>query len=527
MMLNKPSLESAEQRKSAVALLILVALLGVILALYVSRFGLGTTGDSVRYLMGAQNILAGEGFGRSAADGTVRPITMFAPFFSTAISGLGLIGSILEGARFLQALLFGANIFLVGRLIYRHTTSLWASLTGAVIILVSESVVLFHAWLMPEALYIFLILLTIYFLTSYLETRRIYSLILMAIFAGLATLTRYVGISLVALIFISILLMRSDSWKKRLTNILIVAVLSLGPASLWIARNFVVAGDAVNRAIRFHPIPAELIRAYRAEISFWFVPEQLGLRHSIRRFLMMLLGFVPPAAYIILELRGTFLKRDARRGPFWTLPWVLMAYAVLYVATFVLNLTFLDALLDFNTVARYLTPIYVIGVIFFVIVFHGLAVRAQKSWALRAGIAVIGISLIALYAQNSLSIVMDPIPSLGYTGLKLERQETVERLESINRSAAIISNDPELVFMLSDRTAYMAPIRYDANIGEEREDFDEQIEATRRKLNEGGILVLFTPINDSVIKVINLLEVELIDSFYGSSFYAYPRVIDQ
>lgn len=199
----------------------------------------------------------------------------------------------------------------------------------------------------------------------------------------------------------------------------------------------------------------------------------------------------------------------------------------MYVATFVLNLTFLDALLDFNTVAKYLTPIYVIGVIFFVIVFHGLAVRAQKSWALRAGIAVIGISLIALYAQNSLSIVMDPIPSLGYTGLKMERQETVERLESINRSAAIISNDPELVFMLSDRTAYMAPIRYDANIGEEREDFDEQIEATRRKLKEGGILVLFTPINDSVIKDINLLEVELIDSFYGSSFYAYPRVIDQ
>jgi len=291
MMLNKPSLDSAEQRKSAVALLLLVALLGVILVLYASRFGLGTTGDSVRYLMGAQNILAGEGFGRSAADGTVRPITMFAPLFSTAISALGLIGSILEGARFLQALLFGANIILVGRLIYRHTTSLWASLTGAVIILVSESVLLFHAWLMPEALYIFLILSTIYLLTSYLETHRIYSLILTAIFAGLATLTRYVGISLVALIFISIVLMSSDSWKKRLTNIFIVAVLGLGPVSLWIARNFVVAGDALNRAVRFHPIPAELIRAYRAEISFWFVPEQLGLRHSTRRFLMMLLGY--------------------------------------------------------------------------------------------------------------------------------------------------------------------------------------------------------------------------------------------
>lgn len=527
MMLNKASLESAKRRKSATVLLILVALLGMILVLYASRFGLGTTGDSVRYLMGAQNILAGEGFGRSAADGTVRPITMFAPLFSTAISALGLIGSILEGARFLQALLFGANIFLVGRLIYRHTTSLWASLTGAVIILVSESVVLFHAWLMPEALYIFLILLTIYFLTSYLETRRIYSLILMAVFAGLATLTRYVGISLVALIFISILLMRGDSWKKRLTNILIVAVLSLGPVSLWIARNFVVAGDAVNRVIGFHPIPIELIRAYRAEISFWFAPEQLGFRHSIRKTLLILLGLVAPIAYFALELQDKYLKKDTRRSPFLHMPWILLIYSFLYVGTFVVNLTFLDVFLDFNAVARYLTPIYVVGVTFFVIAYHGLAIRAQKWWPFKAVIAVIAIGLITLYAQNTLAIVKEPIPFLGYTGLKMERQETVEMLASNNPAAPIISNDPELVFMLSGRTAYMIPIRYDAHLGIERDDFDEQIEATRRKLNEGGVLVLFPPINDSVIQVINLLEVELIDSFYGSLFYAYPQVIDQ
>lgn len=105
--------------------------------------------------------------------------------------------------------------------------------------------------------------------------------------------------------------------------------------------------------------------------------------------------------------------------------------------------------------------------------------------------------------------------------------ETVERLDSLNQAAPIISNDPEMVFILSDRTAYMLPIRYDAIIGEERDDFDQQIEATRRKLNDGGMLVLFSPINDYLNEVINLLEVELIDSFYGSSFYAYPQVIDE
>jgi 4-amino-4-deoxy-L-arabinose transferase-like glycosyltransferase len=525
--LDKPIPDQVQQRKIATALLLLVAILGVILILYISRFGLGTTGDSVRYLMGAENILAGEGFGRTAADGEVRPITMFAPFFSTAISGLGLIGSIFDGARFLQALLFGASIFLVGHLIYRHTLSLWASLTGAVIILVSESVVLFHAWLMPEALYIFLMLLSIYLLTLYLENSRTYLLILMAIVAGLATLTRYVGISLIALAYVSILLMSGTNWKIRLREIVMISVFGLGPVALWIARNVVVAGDIVNRVLSYHPVSVELIRAYRAEISFWFVPEQLGLRHVVRQIIMIFLAFVAPVTYFSLELRDGFLKKGIRRDPSRYLVWILIIYAAIYVVTFVLNLTFLDALLDFNTVPRYLTPLYVICVAIFVIVFHGLALRAQKWWAPRVVIAAIGISLIVLYAQNTLPILLDPTPSLGYTGIKMERTDIVERLESINRAAPIISNDPELVYILADRAAYMLPIRYDANIGKEREDFDLQIEATRRKLNDGGMLVLFSPINDSVTEVINLLEVELIDSFYGSSFYAYAQVINE
>jgi hypothetical protein len=476
--------------------------------------------------MGAQNIRAGEGFGRSAADGEVRPITMFAPLFSTVISGLGWTGSIFDGARYLQALLFGASIFLVGNLIYRHTTSLWASLTGAVIVLVSESVVLFHIWLMPEALYIFLMLFTIYLLTVYIESGKTSLLILMAIFSGMATITRYVGVSLIGLAVISVLLMGENNLKRRLRDIGIVILFGLGPFGLWILRNINISGDAVNRVFRFHPVPTELIRAYRAEISFLFVPEQLGFPHAIRRFLMILLGIAAPVGYYALKLRES-LKTGLKRRTFLSLPWLLLIYAFLYLGTFIINLTFLDAFIDFDSIGRYLTPIYVIGVIVFVIVFHGLALRVQKWWIPKVVITAIGISLIVLYAQNTLTIIMNPIPSLGYTGLKMERQETVDRLETINRSAPIISNDPELIFMLSDRTAYMFPIRYDANKGEEREDFDQQIEATRRKLNNGGMLVLFTPINDAVIEVIDLLEVELIDSFYGSSFYAYPQAVGE
>lgn len=525
--MGKVVFNQLQGRRLANLLLILVSASGAILILDTSRFGLGTTGDSVHYLMGAENIIGGEGFGRSAADGTVRPITMFAPLFSTAISGWGLIGSIFDGARYLQAFLFAASIYLLGRLVLHHTSSLWATLAGAFILLASKNVILYHTWLMPEALYISLMLLSIYMLTLYLENRRTRLLILTSLAAGLATLTRYVGISLIALVFVYIFLKDEIGLKKRLREIALLALFGLGPIVLWLGRNFVVAGDAVNRAIRFHPVPAELVRAYRAEISYWFVPEQLGLPHSIRRFLMILIGILAPVTYYLLELREALAKKSLNRANFLALPWILLIYTGLYLGTFFINLTFLDAFIDFDTVGRYLTPIYVIGVIIFVIVYHELGIRMRRWWFPWAIIAGIGISLITLYAHNSLSLINDPGPYLGYTGIKMEQQETVQRLESISRSAAIITNDPEMVYMLANRTAYMLPIRYDANIGAEREDFDQQIEATRRKLDQGGMLVIFSPISDSAFEVIDLLEVELIDSFYGSLFYGYPWVIDR
>ena len=150
------TLNSDQLRKFGLAMLLLLAVGGVALVLYHSRYGLGTTGDSVHYLMGAQNILSGEGFGRTTASGEVRPITMLPPFYSTAMASTGLLGlEIPDGARVLNALLFGANIFLVGLLVYRHTKSVWASLTGAAVILTFRDVIQYHAWQMPEALFIF------------------------------------------------------------------------------------------------------------------------------------------------------------------------------------------------------------------------------------------------------------------------------------------------------------------------------------------------------------------------------------
>jgi hypothetical protein len=190
-----------------------------------------------------------------------------------------------------------------------------------------------------------------------------------------------------------------------------------------------------------------------------------------------------------------------------------------------LNLTFFDAVIDFNVIPRYLTPIFIVVVILFVVVVHGLLDFWKGSLIPRAITLALAAFIIALYAQNSISMLQDPIPSLGYTGLREERADTISMLESLDRTKPIISNDPEMVFVFLNRPAYMLPIIYDFNTEKERNDFDEQIEATRDKLDRGGMLVLFSPMKENDFMVVDILGAELMDTFLGSSFYAYPQTL--
>ena len=83
-----------------------------------------------------------------------------------------------------------------------------------------------------------------------------------------------------------------------------------------------------------------------------------------------------------------------------------------------------------------------------------------------------------------------------------------------------------MVYILADRTAYLFPLKIDYHTTQEREDYEQQIEATRDKLRQGGVIVLFSPMRESELEVVDLLSAELLDVFYGSSFYGYPEAIN-
>jgi hypothetical protein len=508
--------------------LAIVSILAFSVVLFHTRLGVGTTGDSVYYLMGAENLIAGNGLSRTSGGGEIRPITGFPPLIFLALAAVDLLpGDVFDGIRILNALLFAANTFLVGLLINRYTNSLRVSIIGQVFVLTFQNLLEFHTWVLTEPLFIFLMLCAIYSLALYLDTNRVQLLLFASVAVSLVSLTRYVGVSLTMAGGLSVLLLSKSDLKRRLVDSVIFGGATFVPLLVWFRRNVIVSGTAANRAITYNPIPSQAIRIYIAEVLSWFAPRALGLPRPLRNLLVLLMTLPGLALFYYQEIKERLLIKERQREPFWTLPWILTFYILSYTAVLILNTAFLDPALTLKGQIRYLAPIYVTVVVLFAVILHRLLKESKPISFPRILVAVFVGVLFLLYTIQAWSFLRDPLPTIGYTGLRTLWPDTVDALDSLDPTAPLVTNNPEIAYILSGRPAYHMPIRYNAGIGGEREDYDAQIQATREKLEQGGVLFIFGPLSDHDREVIYLLDADILMGYFNSAKFGYPEAVKE
>src|SRR5215213_7763064 len=175
-----------------------IALLGMVLILQATPNGLGLSDDSIAYIAGARSMAAGDGY-REAWLASNQPVTHFPPAFPSLLAFFGFFGiDPLHAARWVNALLFGLTAGLLGTLAWRMVPSLTAGLVLAGLFVLSGDLLPVHAMAMSEPLFIFLSLLSFWMFDLYFERDLHWWLGACATFAGMAYLTRYSGLALVA-----------------------------------------------------------------------------------------------------------------------------------------------------------------------------------------------------------------------------------------------------------------------------------------------------------------------------------------
>jgi 4-amino-4-deoxy-L-arabinose transferase-like glycosyltransferase len=506
-------------------LLVLLCASGVALELYTTRLGPVVRGDSVRYVMGARNILAGNGFSRLSGGWEVFPETGFAPLLSFVLAGLGVLGvDMYAGARILNAFLFGGSLFLVGTMVAMAARSKWVGLLACLFVLLAPNVVEWHAWLMSEALFIFLMLLGVYSLVVHIQTGRSGPLYLSAVAVGVASLARYVGVSLVPAGGLAILLWGRGPARQRLSRALIYGAVAILPFALWMARNQVVGGAGLaNREIRYHAFRPEMLKVLLFEPTSWVLPEAVILPRTVRGALALLALMAGPVFFLIELHRWRGRGRGAMREEQVVLPLLLLILIPAYVGILAVNSLLLDAGTTYSGILRYLTPLYILVVILELTAYaRGLPPgRLGVPLAVLAVLAAAG--LLASQAIETIGIARQPSDRLGTTFVRGEWTELIRQLSAQGPDEPILTDNPEMVYFLIDRPAYAMPIKYDPYRQAFREDFPQQIDLARRRLDDGAVLVVFGEPSEEEAEVIELLSARSVHRYEGAVVYSALR----
>ncbi|MBN1537145.1 MAG: glycosyltransferase family 39 protein [Anaerolineales bacterium] len=276
-------------------LLALISGLGFGLVWYCTVWGGGLISDSFQYVASARNLAAGQHLGYPDENGNTIPLSQYPPFFSVALAAFELAGvDSLGAARLLNAVLFAANIWLVGISILKISHSSGFALVGGLLTALSAVLIEAHAWVLSEPLFIFLSLLAFYWLGEYIETSGRQWFWMSALATSLALLTRYVGLALLLPALVVITWKSGVSRRKTRINGGMYVFIVLLPMAIWSLKNYIQSGQLNNREFQWVPLTTKNMYSLGNTIFTWFIPENLvngRERWAILFFVILLIGF--------------------------------------------------------------------------------------------------------------------------------------------------------------------------------------------------------------------------------------------
>jgi 4-amino-4-deoxy-L-arabinose transferase-like glycosyltransferase len=450
--------------------------------------GLGIGSDSAVYLAGAENLLAGKGFVWRGGDQEPQPITHYPPLYSMVLSaGLRLNASPESVARGLNAFLMGANTWLVGALVGLLSSSGIAAVFGALVFAVSKETLGLHSWAMSDPLYLFFVLLS---LTGAVQTVSVRSgrgtRLVMWIAASLAFLTRYVGVSTMAVPVVATLAIGKTK-RERAVKAAGALTLAMLPGLSWLARNQWLAGSLANRNAGIYPQGVAWWQELGQVIESWFLPGRIVERFEA--FHLPALVVVGAGAFGAMALAWRYRSDLAQKagGRLW--PWLLVAgLGISHIAAIVISSWTIHPGPDIVT--RTLAPAFA-GLVVLLAAAAGVAektkTRAWEGSVILMAVAFLGFKL---YAARDLihQLARD---GQGYTSVGWVRSPVVRMMEDLSPRWTY-SNDIGAVYYFTGTYAYGLPLRYDSLTHGERPDYFKDYCQMRSRLYEGsGLLVLF------------------------------------
>jgi 4-amino-4-deoxy-L-arabinose transferase-like glycosyltransferase len=447
MNLNRPD----SRLVHCIALLLFIGI-GMFLVWYSTVWGAGLISDSFQYTTSARSLASGHGFSLPYGEGELQPMTKYPPMFSILLAGFEIMGaSAIKGARILNIVLFGLNIILVFYSTRRLARSNGFALLAALLFAISFVMVEVHSWALSEPLYISLSLTAILLIQKYFEETKSTWIVLAALAASAAFLTRYVGVSLVLAMGI-VLLINGTAIKRRIQDLFLFAFIAVLPMALWSLRGYLLTSTLNDRTLAFHPLT---IKNYASAIDVvygWFFPRSL-VEGTEKIFLAL-----TAIALILLFFLFWKSRKSSTTGwienfsPEKKISILHGIYIVLYGLVILASKTWLDA--DIGLSDRILSPMLVSLLI---LLGAGLSFLWNNYGKAKPFIFLIGLGLVIYYAVGTfVSVQGFHDTGLGIARRGWSRSDVVQSLRTYF-DIPMYTNSNSSLYLWSDRAGYGIP----------------------------------------------------------------------
>lgn len=409
-----------------------------------SGAGPGLDPDSMSYLTAAHTLTHG-GTLRDverdwfAADSTM-PLAHWPPGYPIAIAGAeraGLGG--IAGARFIGALAAFVSIAVIVLLV-SEVAGTGAAMLAAVLVLVTPAVVQVHESVLSEPLFIALLVLTLWAMVRAPDRPLV-----AGVCAGLASIVRYAGVSLVGAAVVWSL-MRAGTARQRISRAVVAVLPAVVLQGAWVLRTVHSAGPSSIRHLSVYGEITSTLHEGWATTSAWLVP---GMDQS--------LGIFVAAGVAVLVVVAIWESRRIgvpRRG--------VVAAALLagcYVALVLASRVIADPGIPLDD--RMMAPLLVLLEIALVLA----VAPAWRSWP-RAGRVALAIALVA-WCAVALRVSVDSARYAVGTGNDFAedcwRDSPVTAwVRAHGTGRAVYSNVPEALYFHAGRFAHEPPDEIDA-----------------------------------------------------------------
>lgn len=291
--------------------------------------------------------------------------------------------------------------------------------------------------------------------------------------------------------FVVSLVLLHDTWKKRLAGTLIFLASFVPLVLAWSIRNRMLAGNATNRTLIWHPVTADTLQQGLRTFSEFLVPVEAWRSEWFKTPGI----FVAVIAIILIIVLAWILFKGLRRffKPSTPMPEVIGFTNGLYIFSYLASVLFSISLFDASTPlkVRILAPVYL--PLLLLLVGAGTWVWNRRQMAGRVIIVGLATLVFSVAIVGQARAVADlSRGGMGYASFKWYDSKVMDYLRTLPADIAIYTNEPGAVYLYTGRASRVLPERVDPVTGLAWDNFNEGVEIVRNDVRSGyAVLVLF------------------------------------